>query len=735
MSSERLEVGDMVEVIDTVQGWTPAVILGTYGDEAVYDVSARLQETVHLGDIAATLSVVCGGSRDSKVEMALPFYSSGGGLALSALAAYLTSVFKALFEAQPSARGDASPQHLGLVTARRAFDENGVSHDDELPISLFRAWYSNEGAARSTEVEASEEEMGTEEAAAAAELARQSFGTMYVEDAYERLSRRAVDGKISRAAFEAALGGRSSLAAATLFKAFDTDHDGGIDLAELAAGLSVWCRGSRHEKIRAAFRLFDANGDGRIDEGEMSRYFASVFRVALPDKQTSPEALGKATARHVFATADTNDDGVLSFDEFAKWYEANSSPVDALVANADVVRVLSAALRGRDPREVHAILMARARDNRLSRAAFCRAFEHLAASSDLDAVLSRAFDMFDADGDGTVDSSELAAGLAALCGGERDTKVRFCFDLFDADGDGYVGRDELRSCLAAVFRVVEANGAAPDDLAAATADTIFAKVDTDGDGRVSYDEFDAWLSRARDDDDDDDDDVDVDVDDDPTVVARVTPDDEPDPRPSRAAASKQPTAPSDLATARRLLGLAQLSVDELVDAFSEAAPSGSVTRRGFARICRRVARLSGDVPDLSATADLALKIYDAFDPDGADDVQLVDVVAGLVSLADAPAREKIAAAFELFSPDDPRLSKRDLELYLLDVYRLLYAASPCLEAAMDCGAGPRDLADATAALCLAEHQKRNGRQDDLRIDVDAFHAFIAKSMPAGPFLD
>ena len=206
----KVSVGEVVEVKDSSVGWTRAVVLGTYEGEEVYDVSARLQSSVHLGDVAATLSVVCGGSRDAKVDVGLGFYARDEGLTLSALTAYLTSVFKALFEAEPSAAECGSAEKLGLATARRAFYENGVPTSSRLPVDLFRAWYSAEAG---------------DEAAEAAELARATFGRMDAEEAYARLAAMADSrGRISREAFDKAMG--SQRAADALFDAFDLDHDG-----------------------------------------------------------------------------------------------------------------------------------------------------------------------------------------------------------------------------------------------------------------------------------------------------------------------------------------------------------------------------------------------------------------------------------------------------------------------------------------------------------------------------
>ena len=75
----------------------------------------------------------------------------------------------------------------------------------------------------------------------------------------------------------------------------------------------------------------------------------------------------------------------------------------------------------------------------LSRAAFNRVFSELvpepadnqAGSRDLRrAVLSGLFDLFDADGNGLLDFTELVAGVSMLCGGDRDDKIRAAFTLF-----------------------------------------------------------------------------------------------------------------------------------------------------------------------------------------------------------------------------------------------------------------------------------------------------------------
>jgi len=55
------------------------------------------------------------------------------------------------------------------------------------------------------------------------------------------------------------------------------------------------------------------------------------------------------------------------------------------------------------------------------------------------AVMQALFDAFDADGDGSVDVSELMAGLSLLLGRDQDDKVAAAFLLYDEDGECGVG--------------------------------------------------------------------------------------------------------------------------------------------------------------------------------------------------------------------------------------------------------------------------------------------------------
>ena len=103
----------------------------------------------------------------------------------------------------------------------------------------------------------------------------------------------------------------------------------------------------------------------------------------------------------------------------------------------------------------------------------------------LQVILDRMFDLFDTDGNGVVDFSELASGLSVLCGGSRDDKVKAAFSLFDYNGDEYISLEEMTRYLASVFKVMyetqpgtaEQMGVSAEDLATVTAEQAFEDAD------------------------------------------------------------------------------------------------------------------------------------------------------------------------------------------------------------------------------------------------------------------
>ena len=782
-------LGEVVEVLDASNGWLPARVLRRHEDGA-YDVSVNLDETIHLGDAAACLSLLCAGSQEAKIRSALGFYldATKTSLTLPALRAYLTSIFKVVFEArnyndQDQAR-KPSPRSTGDATARRCFEDHGLEEDEAVHVDDFVQWYvdtlSGNEPQRDEEEEESEEE---EEAWTAERVVKAAFQPTDAEQAFAYLAQyRDARNRVSRDAFYEAVCGMLEVdpspsleqATAQLFDAFDADGNATIDFAELGAGLSVICGGDAEQRVRLAFSLFDLDGDGTISPREMTRYLTAVFRVAFARDATlrsrvaaTPSELADATAQQAFALCDTNNDGKLDYREFRRWYLEQGGLGDEAPQAEDAIAALSNRLRGLDPRQVFRQLGAYANaEGRLTRARFARAFGGLsgdAPARDAQDVLDAAFDLFDDDHDGTVDGAELAAGLGSLCGGRHDVKVRLCFDLFDSDNDGYLDEWEVRRYLQSVYRTAptqdlldeDGERVRPEDLAAATAATIIREADADGDGRVSFNEFSRWVaSDTVVSEEETESETETESESDETTEEAITTealygeetasedDDATDAaasldRPSQWYRPVDPTPPPNAAAAvhelreaRALLNLDHFSLDELVEVIVEAAPRGGLGAEAFAKVCRRLATLGGNARgDQQTRADaarLSRRIFAAFDAQETDDVDFVEVAAGLAVLAPASMDDKIEAAFALYDVTRGGVAFEELRGYLLAVYRVLRACSASLALRIHHAGGPLKLADDTAAACF----RAKRLAEDAPLDVQLFKEFVCEGISA-----
>lgn len=107
------------------------------------------------------------------------------------------------------------------------------------------------------------------------------------------------------------------------------------------------------------------------------------------------------------------------------------------------------------------------------------------------------FGALDRDRDGVISAPELAAGLLALCDGERLARSTPLFALFGGGSDGRLTRSELAAFLATAHRPLFQVAAQGDpDAVARRAAAAAANVPGGADNRVSHADFEAWLEQT-----------------------------------------------------------------------------------------------------------------------------------------------------------------------------------------------------------------------------------------------
>lgn len=152
-------------------------------------------------------------------------------------------------------------------------------------------------------------------------------------------AQQAPDGTVGREAFAAglaAIGITDPLVQEQNFSMFDRERTGKIDFRNFVAALSVLQRGTADEKLRLLFDAFDTDGSQTLDRDEVY----AIYKASLAYGAAAQPRHASAAAEHeyltqlvaqCFAAVDTNNDGVLQFDEFKRAVETSAIVLDALV--------------------------------------------------------------------------------------------------------------------------------------------------------------------------------------------------------------------------------------------------------------------------------------------------------------------------------------------------------------------------------------------------------------------
>ena len=98
---------------------------------------------------------------------------------------------------------------------------------------------------------------------------------------------------------------------------------------EFVLGLSISSAGSREEKIKWSFKLYDTNEDGLISVSEMKKAVKAIFSV-FGDCPTKSEVSAEDVAKEIFEKMDVDKDGNVSTDEFIAYCLNESTVYDIL---------------------------------------------------------------------------------------------------------------------------------------------------------------------------------------------------------------------------------------------------------------------------------------------------------------------------------------------------------------------------------------------------------------------
>jgi len=73
--------------------------------------------------------------------------------------------------------------------------------------------------------------------------------------------------------------------------------------------------------------------------------------------------------------------------------------------------------------------------------------------------------------------------------GTAEEKLKWAFRMYDVDGNGVIDQDEMTKIVQAIYDMLGAGATKPTDSAEERAKNIFSRMDDNGDGHLTEEEF------------------------------------------------------------------------------------------------------------------------------------------------------------------------------------------------------------------------------------------------------
>ncbi|XP_067279439.1 guanylate cyclase activator 1d [Pseudorasbora parva] len=127
-----------------------------------------------------------------------------------------------------------------------------------------------------------------------------------------------------------------------VFFTFDMDGDGYIDFVEYIAAVSLMLKGEINQKLKWYFKLFDQDGNGKIDKDELETIFTAIQDITR-NRDIVPEEI----VTLIYEKIDVNGEGELTLEEFIEGAKEHPDIMDMLKKLMDLTPVLIIIFEGR----------------------------------------------------------------------------------------------------------------------------------------------------------------------------------------------------------------------------------------------------------------------------------------------------------------------------------------------------------------------------------------------------
>ncbi|KAM7534537.1 hypothetical protein Aperf_G00000112682 [Anoplocephala perfoliata] len=125
----------------------------------------------------------------------------------------------------------------------------------------------------------------------------------------------------------------------------------------------------------------------------------------------------------------------------------------------------------------------------LSKKKFIEVYSSFFPTGDADQFCTHVFRTFDKDNSGKIDFNEFLLAINITSGGQPKEKLEWAFQMYDIDGNGTIEKKEMTEIIKAIYSMLGANEATVDLTPEARTEEIFEKMDSNRDGVLTRKEF------------------------------------------------------------------------------------------------------------------------------------------------------------------------------------------------------------------------------------------------------